>query len=167
MPRWDRRLLTSAALALLAGAAIPLAEYVVPPRYAYMDQAEALRIWQASPLAGGLDVQTFLQQPGARMYWGRALYPSFHPAGQGLPSNEPGAFTPQPFGRLAFRLLTPELHDHVALPLQRPPAAFPHAADVLVLTCPAEGYQRAAAVLFLDGSAPGLLAAGAEPFTCQ
>lgn len=155
-------LLAAAALALLAGAAIPLVEMAVPSRYADLDRAAALQRLQAA----GLDGETFLRQPDARLYWGRGLYPSHYPAGGGLPSNEADAFSPQPFARLAFRLVGPQVYDQVALPAAVAPA-FPHASDVLVLGCAGQGYLRAAAVLFLNEPEAALIAEGPAPFVCD
>lgn len=157
-----RTLLAAAALVLLAGATIPLVELAVPSRYADLDRAAALQRLQAA----GLDGEAFLQQPEARLYWGRGLYPSHYPAGGGLPSNEADAFSPQPFARLSFRLVGPQVYDQVALPATIA-SAFPNASDVLVLGCAREGYMRAAAVLFLNGPEPALIAEGPAPFVCD
>ncbi len=152
------RLLGAAALALLAGAFIPLAELVVPNRYADMDNAAAIQHLQSSPVlaASDFDPASFAAQPGAALYWGRALYPRYAWAstdGEGLP-----------FNHLEFRLVGPEGHLLMALP--GPVRAFPNAAEVIVLGCTSPEGFRAAAVVFMGGEAKDLLAADASSLNC-
>lgn len=153
-PWLTRKLLGAAALALLAGAFIPLAELAVPNRYAALNSTEAMQRLEAT--ASGFDAAAFAAQPGAGLYWGRALYPRFIWAatqGEGLP-----------FNHTEFRLIGPR--GHFLMALAGPVRAFPNGADVLVLGCSGSQYFHAAAVLFLNDEAPDLLAADAAAMQC-
>lgn len=156
VPSFTPRLLAAAALALLAGAFIPLAEIVLPNRYARLNDELALGLVQTAA-ASELDAAAFAAQPGAGLYWGRALYP-----------RHLGASTAEdelPFEHTQFRLIGPQGHFLFAIPGGVEP--FPNASDVIVLACPANGYLHAEMVYFLNGEAQPLFAApqGASP--CQ
>lgn len=161
---FNRGLVLAALLALLAGSFIPLAENLMPDRYAYLDRAGALGRLQSSSVlaASGLDLSAFLAQPGAELYWGRALYPRHQAAatpaeivaGDGLP-----------FAHTEFRLVGPQGSFLMALPGGVHP--FPNALDVLVLACSQPGYSYAVAVHFLNGEVTDALAPAAANLQCS
>lgn len=164
---WQKqRLPIWAAGFLIAGLLLPVLEHVVPAQYPEINAAEAERIWQGSELAAatGLDVQAFLQQPGADFRWGRALYPRYYTSGTGEPGEDTSAYNIQPFARLAFWVIG-AVDDQVALPLSGS-AELPNASEVFVLGCVEKGYFRAAAVVFPQREAPDLLATGPDVFLC-
>jgi hypothetical protein len=149
---------------LLAGMILPLSEILIPARYS--DATQGHSAWQQSALAEqtGVDLDSFLAQPGAHILIGRALYPRFYLAGDGKPGGE-SASSVQPFARISFSLVGP-VTDNIALPLESS-AMFPNAVDVIVLTCREETYTRAVAVVFPNHEAPDLLASHADPFICR
>jgi len=166
-PAWRKQGLPAAAAGiLLAGLMLPTLEIAIPSRYSYMNGAAAETAWESSALAEqiGSDLTTFLRQPGARLLWGRALYPRFYPAGAGEPGGDGSAFNILPYSRLAFRLVGP-VNQQVALPMAAAPA-FPNGVDVLVLGCEAEKSFEAVAVVFLEKDAPDLSAETPDSFTC-
>lgn len=144
-------LLTHAALIVCLGLLIPLSEAVIPARYQPIDSPQAIQMWEENAAGTAFDVADFLQQPGAEVLVGRALYPRYYRAGQGEPGGEWAAFNPLPFSRLGFVLLGPR-DNHVILPWMGTPPALPNGADVVVYGCQAEGYFRAAALL-INGTA--------------
>jgi hypothetical protein len=156
-----------AAAILFAGMLLPAVEVVIPARYADLDEATAETEWERSDLAErtGLNVAAFLRQAGARMLWGRALYPRFYPAGAGEPGGDGSAYNILPYARLAFWVVGPENYQ-IALPMSAAPA-FPNATDVLVLGCDGEKTFQAAAVVFLGADAADALAETPEPFICS
>ncbi|UYN89088.1 MAG: hypothetical protein KIT08_08300 [Anaerolineales bacterium] len=159
-----RGLVWTAVLALLAGSFIPLAEGLLPNHYASLTQADALQRLQASPAiaASGLDPAAFLSQPGAGLYWGRAMYPRHQ--GAGTPA-EIAVGDGLPFDHTEFRLVGPQGHFLMALPGGVHP--FPNAADVIVLACQHEGYFYVAAVHFLQAAATDALAPYAASLQCS
>jgi hypothetical protein len=160
-------LLVLAGGLLLAGALLPLAEGIIPARYAKLNSDAAAAAWQASPLSEltELDVEIFLRQTGAHLFWGRGLYPRYYAAGTGEPGGNGSAFNIQPFTRLAFWVVGPE-YNQVALPLQESPS-FPNGVDVIVLGCAEDTYFRASAVLFPGGEAPDVIADDPNLFVCS
>lgn len=154
-----RGLAAAAGLALLAGLFIPLAELAVPQRYAGWDEASALQQIQAAPqvAASGLDVAAFIAQPGAEVYWGRALYPRVYPGGE----NENEALD---FLRVQFELVGPVGHMRSAIP--GPVRALPNAADVVVLGCQQREYLHVVALVYLQAARPAILAPGAASLQC-
>src|SRR5690606_3669387 len=102
--------------------------------------------------ASGLQPAAFLQQPGADLVWGRALYPRYLRAGNGLVEDQEEWLENLPFHRTIFRMLGPGVNMLGIFP--GAPVQFPHAADVLVLGCHTAQYFHVAAVVFLDGDAP-------------
>ena len=164
-PRNNRRLATQAALILVLALLSPAAEALLPARYQPLDDAQATGLWGQSDLADEADIAGFLEQSGAVALVGRALYPRYYPAGEGEPGGDWVAFNPLPFDRLGFVLLGPN-GNHVILPLRTAPDAFPNGADVVVYGCQVQGYFRAAALLFSQDEAPGLLSDAPDAFAC-
>lgn len=160
LPQWGAAIFFAALL-------LPLSEIVIPARYPNLEVTTAQAEWQQTDLAEktGLDLNSFLAQPNAEVMWGRALYPRFYAAGEGEPGGQWSAFNPLPFSRLAFALVGPR-GNLVALPLGVAPDAFPNGVDVLVLGCTEQTFFRAAAVVFLNGEAPNLLASNGDAFVC-
>lgn len=149
---WRSEGMTRLALIVLAlGLVIPLTEAAIPPQFARIAKAEAVGAWQSSALASQapLDIEAFLDQPGAVVLNGRALWPRYYATDAGEPGGQWPAFNPLSFARLGFVLIGPQ-PAQVVLPLQASPAAFPNAGDVIIYGCRVGEYVRAAAVLFPD-----------------
>jgi len=161
---FSRGLALAALLALLASSFIPLAENLLPDRYTHLDQAGALASLQASSVlaASGLDPAAFLTQPGAGLYWGRAMYPRHQAAA--TPA-EIAAGDGLPFAHTEFRLVGPQGSFLMALPGGVHP--FPNAVDVVVLACSQPGYSYAVAVHFLNDEATDALAPHAASTQCS
>lgn len=166
--RAERRTISlpvSAALILALALVIPVCEALIPARYQPLNDQQATLIWEQKTLADEADMADFLRQPGAGVLVGRALYPRYYPANAGEPGGQWPAFNPLPFNRLGFVLLGPK-GNHVILPLDAAPAAFPNGADVLVFGCQTEAYFQAVAVLFTQDDSPALLSDAADAFRC-
>lgn len=146
---------------------VPLAETWLPARYEPVTSEAVQVAWEQAGLANqaGMDVDTFLDQPGAQVLVGRALWPRYYAADMGEPGGDWPAFNPLPFSRLGFVLAGPR-GAQVVLPLLDAPAQFPNAADVLVFGCQEVSYFRAAAVLFTDGRALDLYAGQPQAWLC-
>ena len=99
----------------------------------------------------------FLQQPTARVFLGRSLYPRFYQIGEGEHSAGKDAFEDKDFPRITFTMIGQFGQTGVILPLDESPAYFPNASDVIVIGCqhPIEGYISpyidAFMVILLDG----------------
>lgn len=165
---WQKQALPLwAAVFLGLGLLLPLAELVIPAQYPEISVAEAAQIWERSDLAAqtGLDLTTFLEQPGADFRWGRALYPRFYTSGTGEPGQGISAYNILPFSRMAFWVIG-AVDDQVALPLGSS-TELPNAGEVFVIGCSEDGYFRAAALVFPQNEAPDVLAGDANQFMCS
>lgn len=163
----EERLPRYATAIFMAALLLPAAEIVIPARYPALDRNTAITEWQQADFAQQtpLEPDAFLDQPGAVAVWGRALYPRYYAADLGEPGGQWPAFNPLPFNRLGFVLVGPQ-GNHIVLPLQAAPDAFPNGSDVLVFACQDENYLRAVAVLFLEDAAPDLLS-DFHTFSCE
>jgi len=163
---WSQPVKLAAAIFFVA-LLLPLSEVVIPSRYQAPTAEDVQRMWDESELSVNFNFNAseFLSQPKAEALVGRALYPRFYDTNEGEPGGQMSAFDPLPLSRVAFSLVG-EKNSQVAFPLELAPAAFPNASDVLVIGCEEENYFRAAAVLFMDNSAPNLMSSVTDPFSC-
>jgi hypothetical protein len=129
----------SLLLIMAIGGLLPLAEILFPLRYPAMPDARAslARIEQNGSLEQlGLtaeQLETFLSQPGAGVWDGRALYPRYYGIGRGENRTAfPYQFLPYP--RMAFTLIGPAGLSGVILP-GGVRGQFENASDVLVIGC--------------------------------
>jgi hypothetical protein len=88
------------------------------------------------------ELNIFLQEPDARIYFGRSLYPRFYTGGDGEHSAGKDAYEDKGFPRLAFTMIGPFGQTGAVLPLTSSPAYFPNTTDVILVGCqhPGEGY---------------------------
>jgi hypothetical protein len=134
------------------GSLLPLSELLYLPRYRALNPVETLASNRPLVEEAGLnyhDLDTFLQNPGANILIGRALYPRFYKMNQG---NYQGIFYPfhtLAFPRTAFKLIGLAGEHSVVLPGEMP-EYLPHASDVLVLGCNGTEYFDALMVIVLD-----------------
>lgn len=122
----------------------------IPPRYADDSKEALFEEFVASGFAErtGYDtetLQTFLQNEQAGIWTGRALYPRYYLAGQGVKILWT-AFAERPYPRLVFSLVGPAGDEFVILPGSLP-KVFPNSADVIVLGCKTEDSIIAVAVV--------------------
>ena len=87
----------------------------------------------------------FLQNEQAGIWTGRALYPRYYLAGQGVKILWT-AFAERPYPRLVFSLVGPAGNEFVILPGSLP-KIFPNAVDVIVLGCKTDDSILAVAVV--------------------
>ena len=128
-----REVWVALAVVFLLGLALPLAEQVIPRRYT---QAEAERrltalLGDASPLSAAekAEVQRLLDD-GASVWLGRALYPRFFAAGEGMEGL--GGMHKRPYSRLEW-FLVGSANLWVVFPGGERETRFPRTADVLIV----------------------------------
>jgi hypothetical protein len=128
-------LLPILASVLLVGALVPLAGVLYPRRYVRADNAILLQKLEGDVVESSArqDLAAFMQQPGAVIVQGRALYPLFYRWGQGEPTRY-APYHAREYPRLVFVLIGPQGTRHVILAASQPPM-IPNAADVIVLGC--------------------------------
>jgi hypothetical protein len=108
-----RGLILTAACLLLIGLSLPLTEFAFP-------KAEPLNAPGLAP------------QPGEVLRTGRAIYPRYYESGDGEPGTAKAGYEISEQPRLVFFLVGEE-PGLIIFPLESPPAAFPHTADVAIL----------------------------------
>ncbi len=128
---------------LVVGALLPLAELVVPPRYAQTAQ----QVIQTAPFTNTdrFRLLNILDMPETVAYYGRGIYPRYLKAGEGLRSSEP--YRDQ--DRLRFEIIGAQSNE-VFLPLAEPPVFFPSGSDVIAIGCIDKGYLDALVVIVLN-----------------
>ncbi len=120
---------------------MPLTERLFPRRYVVKPDASIMQTLNVSPdqlESMGLDaaaLESFLAQPGAGMWQGRALYPRFYDIGKGETASD-FPYNIQPYPRLAFTLIGPQGQSGVVLPGRvQTGRRILSGVDVLVLGC--------------------------------
>ncbi|HUE97686.1 MAG TPA: hypothetical protein VMN99_00450 [Anaerolineales bacterium] len=132
------------------GALVPLAEVLHVNRYQDFDISKALADREAQIASAGLDlpeINSFLENPNAEIFVGRALYPRYYVENVGEVHFYPVVV--MGFPRTTFTLIGPKGEQGIVLPGERP-GHFPHAVDTLVLGCREQFYVDALAVIILD-----------------
>ena len=147
--------LSFALLILSFGALIPLSEYLVPARYSEISKTDWLPALlkqdpNLSKQAGFEIIKQSLKSDKAAVLWGRALYPRFYKARQGITAGTPStSVRVRDYNRIGFQIIGTKAYQ-VVLPTQSPPDYFPNAADVYVVGCPSGNYVDALAVIVMD-----------------
>jgi len=145
-------LILTAILAL--GVLFPLIEWIIPSRYPSTSPQDLIRFYapQGVRLENGetlspSDLTSFLEgQPGSTVLYGRTLYPSYYERGEFWGEENQYTIQMKGYNRLQFHLTGPQ-REFVFIPLDAPPAYFPHATDVFVVGCQEGSAIRALAIL--------------------
>ena len=148
---------------LLLGMVFPLSQKMFPVVYPKLSKQAALQMYadalKANPQEGAPALSTltaFARQDNAVVFHGRALYPRYFRAGQGLGGNNPVYNTP-PDSSLIFSIVGSAEGTLVVLPLKGKLDQFPNASDVLVFGCPGTGSSISAFAVVLLGDKPLIL----------
>lgn len=135
-------------IALAIGLVLPLCEQLIPSKYSQND-IDNLQITLVNPEISKLSQNEISQLRSVNVnpntvWYGRALYPRFFEAGDGME----GKFDKYklPFSRVEFYLVGTHT-GWVVMPYVHSPDEFPHAADVFVVGCPTNDYFDVAAVV--------------------
>lgn len=155
---------------LLVGGIPVMAEHAFPRRYPLQSQAAlAQEILENSALRqAGVDLaalEQFLEQPGARLVKGRALYPRYYAAGDGEPRTAKAGYEPLAFPRSLFQIASNTFNGLVMLRAEQIPHSLPNAADVIVAGCLVEEHIDASLVIVFSQPGWVYLSDGAFP-TC-
>jgi hypothetical protein len=137
---------------LLIGSLLPLSESISLPRYANIDPMETLASKRALIEETGMqfyDLDTFLQNPDARIFIGRVLYPRSYKMNQGEFKDAFYPYAVMDFPRTAFKLIGPAGDQSIVLP-GATPQYLPHTSDALVIGCKGQNYIDALVVIVLD-----------------
>jgi len=123
------------ACILVLGSLVPLAGVLYPRRYAPTDNAVLLQRLEGRVVQSlaGQDLAAFVQQPGAVIAQGRALYPLFYRWGEGEPTRY-APYTARDYARTVFVLIGPQGIQYVMLAASQA-QTIPNAADAMVLGC--------------------------------
>jgi hypothetical protein len=138
-------------LFLLLGASIPFSEQFFPRRYATQTPTQLIEFMEQKGYLQKieLDKSTLIdfasQTPDFRIVNGRALYPRFFLANEGIPKNR-YPYGIMEFPRVAFTMIGP-YGANFAILRQGEIPYFPDASDVIVLGCQADSYIDAIAIV--------------------
>jgi hypothetical protein len=129
-------------LMLLLGAAVPIAERLVPARDLSNLPEDAREILSSQDILSRSELEAFLEQENAVFYSGIALYPRYIT----LDSRIYLAYTPEEYPFLHFWLINDGDHQ-IVLPLLKSPPSFPHTATVSIIGCQENNYIATWAVI--------------------
>ena len=144
---------------LAFGSLLPLSERLAKPVYTNLTKDEMISLLGQRGLNTQRPddfkvIQQLLPDSSAVGIIGRALYPRFYKAGQGIEEGSQTVLTQErDYNRIGFSVIG-EQETQVLLRLQKPPASFPNASDVLVFGCWSNQYLEASAVLVMDPLSP-------------
>jgi hypothetical protein len=162
------------AIFLLIGLSLPLAERYRHPMFPQENQAQILadllsiQSVKETPLPNQA-LQEFATKGKVVLLKGRAFYPRYYEPLAGEPGSAWPAYKPyeyRPTGKMGFILIGPQGATQINLALNSVPAAFPNAADVIILGCQENNYVDALLVAFIDGSNQLLLRSKLDNLTC-
>jgi hypothetical protein len=98
-------------------------------------------------------LKDFAQNEEAVILHGKAIYPVYFEANDGMGNFNWASFEAQPYPRIAFYLIGPQSIS-VNLPMQSAPASFPDGADVIVIGCWSEADDINAVAVLIQDDAP-------------
>jgi hypothetical protein len=148
------------ALIFLLGASLPISEGVIQRRYPHLNDSELLQRIEQFPLdarqQSDLDVmRRLITDDEVKILWGRALYPRFYKAGQGIKEGTPSPLTRvRDYARLTFELIGSQ-NERVVLVSPRPPQSFINGSDVYAIGCYGSDAFYPYLVIVVDPLQPG------------
>jgi hypothetical protein len=141
----------------LIGMGLVFGHHLFGSLYPAKSQQELLQIYQnASQSTSDAEItmlKGFLQKDGATIVHGKALYPVYLKAEEGMVNVNWPSFAPQPYNRLAFYLIGPQSIS-VNLPMDSPPLSFPDGASVMVIGCKVQTGDINALSVLIQGDTP-------------
>jgi hypothetical protein len=145
--QWVASLLTL----LLLGNSFLIIETLSQPRYHKLSPQEASAVLDSATVQTGDEIQKaqveeMLAQGQLDILNGRALYPSFYRAAEGVADSDFALTMPLDFKRVTFYLIGPEAASLV-LRVNNQQLDFPSGSDVLVLRCGSNALDAAAVVV--------------------
>ena len=149
------------ALLFLMGAAVPIAERLVPTNDFENITSTAKETFVQTKTLSSAQINSFLQQDNAVLLSGLALYPRYYTPDSRIYM----ADLPINFAYLNFTLINNGAQP-IVLPLQNNPVDIPHTATVSVLGCKANGYISAWAVVIHSQSPQVLSRVPNVPLAC-
>jgi hypothetical protein len=150
------RFVLAGALLALLGSSFLIIEVLSRPRYTQPTQAQAEQLYAGAQLAAG-DDQTRQRLAKALFagelyaFSGRALYPSFFRADEGVAESSFALTAPLDYRRITFFLVGPQ-PGPASLRVSSPDLVFPHASDVLLLRCDRSAMEVAAVIIVAEPS---------------
>ncbi len=117
--------ITAIILACTAGLSLPLSEILIPDQYPDKTQSQ---MWAdfSTKTSASVDKNLILIE-------GRALYPRYFPANEGIPLTDKPGYDASPESRLVFEMAG-QTTGRVIFPIANEPEYIPHTVDVMLLT---------------------------------
>ena len=144
LPRWGYAIIIG--VLFLSGLSLPLSEVVVPDQYPAKTQAQMWAEFHAKTETE-VDERLILLE-------GRALYPRYFAAGEGIAWTAKPGYEPSPQSRIVFEMAG-QTTGRVIFPLADMPAYFPHTVDVTLLT--EDGTPNTAQYILVDAGSKTIL----------
>jgi len=134
-----------------------LGHHLFPLHYPVKNTQELLQDYDSTARVASnpefASLKTLVQRGDATIFYGRALYPIYLGANEGMVNFNWASFAPKPYKRLAFYLVGPQ-STSVNLPMESPPFSFPDGVSVIVVGCKAETGDINALAVLIQGASP-------------
>ena len=136
LPIWVSAL--ALLLIFLAAISLPLSEYLVPDQYPDKTQAQMWDEFSEKTASLNLDsvslapIKEIAATNNLTILEGRAIYPRYFAAGEGIPKTAKPGYEPSDQARLVFYLVGQKT-GRVIFPLAESPHFFPNAADLTMI----------------------------------
>jgi hypothetical protein len=177
--RWRNGLGTVLAI-FLVGLSLPMSSKFFRDPFTVESKSGVLQLLAEGGLQDKLgyynvqDLVNFSHMPGAYIAYGRGLFPRYLDYQADIYAKEIYNDLPKKNPHLVFEMIVPNAWFTIDLPLDRSPAFFPNAADVIVLGCKSDGYIAGRAVIVFPteqkiskGQNPVIyLASPTKPLSC-
>lgn len=122
------------------GISLPLAEKIFPEKYPPLSQGQLLALLANSPAlqessVNAACVKKLADNKQLTIVQGRAVYPLYYQAGDGMDFTDTPGYKIVDQGRLVFDILG-QGNQRVIFPMPQSPGFFPHASDVILVYSP-------------------------------
>ena len=158
-------------LLILLGNSFLIIEALSEPRYHELSREETALILDHSVMKQNANSQikgqlvAMLEEGNLQALSGRALYPRFYRAGEGIPDGEFVLTQPRDFERITFYLIGPNPAS-VVLRVDSSPLDFPSSSDVIVLRCGSDMAEAVAVMLIDELNSSTLIASSDLELSC-
>lgn len=126
MPNWVYG--SAIFILFIAGISLPLSEIIIPDQYPDKTQNQ---MWQEL-YAKAPELQSILSSSFV-LIEGRAIYPRYFEAGEGIADTAKPGYEPSPYNRLVFEMAGQKT-GRVIFPLDNVPTYFPNTVDLILVT---------------------------------
>jgi hypothetical protein len=170
-PNWKKTPSLVAGLFLIVGSVIPLSDVYIPQQYPPKNAINLVQQMESEGILQQIEIdedylRDFINAPGARLLWGKGLYPRFYNISRGEPDQYSFLQT-KPYPRFTLTIIS-QNGGQVILPMTKPPTDFPNGSQVYAIGCSNHQALNALALVLVkqDGLATLISRQPEVPWSC-